>query len=107
MSDKIPGDGTGCIITGGELQDKLLEISNRDHRWTALPVYCGSGRNRKQVHAIRIWYTNPGVPEMPNMICYELPAFPRRNLGRSRRSTDLSAPIPDHPGDGGPLLGRG
>ncbi len=76
MSDKIPGDGTGCIITLEELQDKLLEISHQDHRWTALPEYCVTGGNQKQVHAIRIWYTNPGVPEMPNMICYEFPAFP-------------------------------
>lgn len=55
MSDKIPGDGTGRIAILEELQDKLLETSHQDHRWTALPMYCGSGRNRKQVHAIRIW----------------------------------------------------
>ncbi len=76
MSDKTLGDGTGCIITLEELQSKLIEISHEDHQWTAVAEYCGGTRNRKMVHAIRVWYTNPGVPEMPNMICYEFPAFP-------------------------------
>ncbi len=76
MSDKTLGDGTGCIITLEELQSKLIEISHEDHQWTAVAEYCGGTRNRKMVHAIRVWYTNPGVPEMPKMICYEFPAFP-------------------------------
>ncbi len=76
MSEKTPGDGTGSIITFAELQDKLFEISHDDHRWTAEAEYCSRRRGRRQVLAVRVWYTNPDLLDMPNQICFEFPAFP-------------------------------
>jgi hypothetical protein len=69
-------DGQGVIITFAELEAKLVYISEGQHEWTAR-------LERVEDHAelgwppicALVWFSNPGMIDMPNGICYRFPAF--------------------------------
>jgi hypothetical protein len=89
-------NGSGTIITLGELRAKLDLISEGQHQWTAQlgRVTDESGMGWPE-RCVLIWYTNPEFIDMPNEICFRFPAFHQVLGGESETLVCLHPSLAD------------
>jgi hypothetical protein len=71
------GEGSGVVLTLGELRTKLSQISEGAHQWTAKLVEVSEPHEPGWTNlCAEIWYSNPGYLDLPNQISYHFPLFP-------------------------------
>jgi hypothetical protein len=76
MSNTAHGEGSAAIVTLGELKAKFELISHGKHEWTANLMRYREAPNVGWPHlCVHVWYSNPGLVDMPNQICFRFPAF--------------------------------
>ena len=72
MSDK---SGFGAIIEFDELQAKLQTLSDGRHQWIAKLVRDKPVEKGWTEFYAEVWFSNPGLKDMPNELCFRIPAF--------------------------------
>jgi hypothetical protein len=74
--------GYGVVITLGDLRTKLRVISSGAHQWTAHLARATDDRVIGWPKlCVQVWYSNPGLVDMPTQLCYRFPAFPHDIIG--------------------------
>ena len=69
-------DDCGIILAFSDLEARLQAISIGTHQWTLHPDREVGPFDRKMT-SVSVWYSNPGLTDMPNQICYRFPAYPQ------------------------------
>lgn len=81
MADNIDDLGLGIIVSLEDLRNILTALTTNEHRWEArVPVAEGEPSVASNL-SIDIWYSNPGLVDMPNAICFRFPALRPRTIG--------------------------
>jgi hypothetical protein len=76
MSDTSCGDGSGKIVTLGELRAKFKLISHGEYEWSAqLFRYSKAPDIGWLSLCVHFWDSNPELLDMPNQMCFRFLHF--------------------------------
>lgn len=81
MTDNIDDLGLGIIVSLEDLRKILTTLTTNEHRWEVTDSFTEGEFFVASNLSMDIWYSNPGLMDMPNELCYRFPALPPRSIG--------------------------